>query len=498
MYILLAGMESKKSLEMAVKHNVKGVLVSAFYMKKKSKSHLDFIYDNFDFILIDSGAYTFKARWKSRRQERFKELYGEENWEEYYGNHEKYMEWRDTPEADRMWQQILTEVSEWEEEFKDYLDTDKRFKDKSKFRIAELDVGNLELRLERQKRFKKRGHKVFPVLQESDDKEYSMKIIRENEYMGIGDLVASGSKYTVADFNLVFREAKKWNTKIHGFGMTTQDPMIKSPFFSVDSTSWLSGARFGTTYEFKNGQLKVYDGNNKKIRQQFRDACKEHEIDYEKLVNDDSMAVNEWNLVQWNMYSEWLTKSPMKKKQEYWHDLVNGGEKQKKIEYDKEGNVTDVEILNSKGEPIDLEKQRDAMLPSVKVEEFTPTEQVLANKVADGVYMECDSCIMGDRCPLYKENSICRIPTEKIEGASDFAEMLKFMFTLQQKRIKLGALQESANGGILDDKLSKELDRLMKLMQGYKDLMDNRDEVTIKAKGNGILSQIFGNAKRDD
>ena len=50
------------------------------------------------------------------------------------------------------------------------------------------------------------------------------------------------------------------------------------------------------------------------------------------------------------------------------------------------------------------------------------------------------------------------------------------------ERILLGAMQESQDGGILDERLSKEIDRMMNMMQKFKDLVDPQDTLEIKAK----------------
>ena len=284
------------------------------------------------------------------------------------------------------------------------------------------------------------------------------------------------------------------------------------PFYSVDSTSWLSGSRFGTTYEFRNGQLKTHQ--DKAIRKKLKRQCEELGVNHALLLADDGKTVNEWNMLQWKMYADWLTQSPMKKNQEYWHDRVYGGEIKKKVTIDPVTYEKEVIILNGAGEvynPDDYktpDEEVDVLVDeSVEVvdDEVVETEVAVVETNAPltktgqakslmekGMFMRCDSCTLGDRCPLYKEESICRVPFKEVGGTSDFPSVLQYLFTLQQKRITLGALQEAEDGGLLDDKLSKEIDRMMRMMQQFKELSDTRDEVTIKAKGTGILAQIFG------
>jgi len=491
--LLLAGLEN--NLDLAIKHNIESVLVSALYLNKNEET-IDKVLSNFDFVFLDSGAFTFWNKWSKKWKDKVRELYDNPEQKIEDKNWQKNV-WMKSDERQELWEEHWQWGKEWEEDYLKLLKSDERFKNQDLVNVVEFDVGNEEQMTERRRRFEREGFKVIPVFHPDDSEEYSHQLLEEYDYVGIGGLVtADGGKFEARNFQDIMKRGRKNMTKLHGFGMTHQEPMRKMPFYSVDSTSWLSGARFGTTYEFRSGQLKVYDNDHKDVRKKFRDRCEEYDIDYEKLVDDDSQTVNEWNLVQWKMYSDWLTKSNMKKKQEYWHDVVNGGELEKVVEKDEEGNVEEVEILNSKGEVYDPDEQRKANLPTVN--ELSEEEQAIADRMDNGLYMECDTCILGNRCPFFKEGSICRVPTKKISGAGDFQELVQYLFSLQQKRIKIGALQESADGGILDEKLSSEIDRMMSLMERYKELTREQEEISINAKGKqstNVLAEIFGIGK---
>ena len=59
--------------------------------------------------------------------------------------------------------------------------------------------------------------------------------------------------------------AHSYGTKVHGLGYTklTNLNTQEIPFYSVDSTSWLSGARFGRVYVLdKNKNIKFSDIKN--------------------------------------------------------------------------------------------------------------------------------------------------------------------------------------------------------------------------------------------
>ena len=52
----------ENSLDIAIKHGIKDILVSALYMRKK-KASIDIVLSNFDFVFLDSGAFTFWNKW---------------------------------------------------------------------------------------------------------------------------------------------------------------------------------------------------------------------------------------------------------------------------------------------------------------------------------------------------------------------------------------------------------------------------------------------------
>lgn len=62
---------------------------------------------------------------------------------------------------------------------------------------------------------------------------------------------------------------------IHGFGQTQVKTLLtKTNYDSVDSTTWLNGDKFGTTYIFENGKFITYDLDHKLDRLKHEDYYK--------------------------------------------------------------------------------------------------------------------------------------------------------------------------------------------------------------------------------
>lgn len=105
-------------------------------------------------------------------------------------------------------------------------------------------------------------------------------------YVAIGGVAGTikNSKHLHLYLSFCFKIAKKYDTKIHGFGITDPRLLTKYPFHSVDSTSWHSGSRYGLTYIFTNNRIKITE-----IKTKFT-----------------SEEIDLWNIVQWKKYADYL------------------------------------------------------------------------------------------------------------------------------------------------------------------------------------------------
>lgn len=112
------------------------------------------------------------------------------------------------------------------------------------------------------------GRKCIPVWHKSRGLEYWKKMVKEYDYVAIGGIVTQEIKRTQYDiFSHLLKIAKENKCKVHGLGFTNLKGMEKYKFDSVDSTSWLSGNRFGAVYLF-NG--RTMQKKNKQIGQRVK------------------------------------------------------------------------------------------------------------------------------------------------------------------------------------------------------------------------------------
>lgn len=123
-------------------------------------------------------------------------------------------------------------------------------------------VENLRRRLEDET-----GRRCIPVWHKSRGKEYFIRMCEEYDYVAIGGI--AGKEITKGDypyFHWFIDTAHRNNCKIHGLGFTSLSGIYEYPFDSVDSTSWVSGSRFGTLYHFNGRKLVVVDTDGMRKR----------------------------------------------------------------------------------------------------------------------------------------------------------------------------------------------------------------------------------------
>lgn len=80
-------------------------------------------------------------------------------------------------------------------------------------------------------------------------------------YIGIGGTAEGAKAFTKNKkefFDFCFYIVRD-KVKLHGLAVTSPQIMERYPWFSVDSTSWLSTLSFGKVMDFKNGELIGYN-----------------------------------------------------------------------------------------------------------------------------------------------------------------------------------------------------------------------------------------------
>ena len=125
----------------------------------------------------------------------------------------------------------------------------------------ELDIDSIvgikEVERLRNKLEKLTNKKCIPVWHKTRGLNYWKRMVDEYDYVAIGGIVTKEIKQSEHKIFFPLLEiAKKNNCKVHGLGYTNLKGIEKYNFYSVDSTSWLSGNRFGSVYWFNGRTMK--------------------------------------------------------------------------------------------------------------------------------------------------------------------------------------------------------------------------------------------------
>jgi hypothetical protein len=113
--------------------------------------------------------------------------------------------------------------------------------------------------------------------------------------------------------------------------------------------------------------------------------------------------------------------------------------------------------------------------------------------------LNCDRCYLSDNCPLYKLKSTCAV-----DWSTDIHELkpekaIEAVIQMQSERVQRARVIEVMDGGVPDQNLSGEIDRLKGLIATKADMESDKFSLKIEANakvnnGGGILSKIFGAA----
>lgn len=224
--LFLSGVEPRENFEV-VSQVTNNVLFSYAYIRRRGIEEIEErlkLHKGMK-ILIDSGAFTFFN-------------------DEQYAN--KTNDW-------------------WEKYIKNYVSFIRKHREYI-FACVELDidtiVGEEQAQEWREKYFyplEEEGINVIYVFHTDKDFDYLKKMCREHSYVGFSykELQNALDKNDIDNFvKTFFSIAEQYKTKVHGFAITGNKMLLNFPFFTADSTSYLTGSQFCDIHYFEAGRIK--------------------------------------------------------------------------------------------------------------------------------------------------------------------------------------------------------------------------------------------------
>lgn len=220
MKLMLSSLENSSTESLSdLMHYCKYALMSFYYLEKNRKEITKQIYttrNELDNFMLDSGAFTFMSNAKKITT---KEM------DDYVTRYIKFIKKH----------QIKRYVE---------LDVDKIF--------GYQYVKDVRERLE-----KEIGYQCIPVWHKSRGIENFKETVEKYNYIAIGGFAIKDIRKTeYQKIKKLIQYANSKKCKVHGLGFTPNEAH-EFGWYSVDSSSWRSGVRYGSVYKFENGKIKT-------------------------------------------------------------------------------------------------------------------------------------------------------------------------------------------------------------------------------------------------
>lgn len=437
--LCFAGAEDRKIRDGLYRIGVRHMLLSFFYfkkfMRKRSREEIAEDIGRFDYIMLDSGGFTFMQAQAEGRETGM-----------------------DIREYADLYHSELERVGD--------LFTC----------CAELDVHESFTQQEMEDtkdRLVAKGVPMLPVIQGQPLEELiDMGWFDRYPKLAVGSAMLCGAK-VAPELRNYFRHTKKTGTLLHGFGITTVDAIRKLPFYSVDSTTWQGGTRYGNTMIFQNGRLRYYDYHKKSVRKRYRQRFEDSGLIWADIEKEKPLEVDLMNGLGWKQWSDYIKYNVHNA---YW---LTAEEKDESL-------TLKSKIFNTEGLI-----NRSASLARAEARRLAQIDDADQDDRAHEI-LHCDTCAMNGKCPRFKEGEPCAYDINiRLQSNTDLQHALQTMLEVEYGRVMTGALFEKLEGGVLDMNVSNEMKNFLMLVDTVKNMFNKRgptEELHITAKGDQVGS----------
>lgn len=179
---------------------------------------------------------------------------------------------------------------------------------------SNLDViGDPVATMRNQRTLESFGHKPLPVFHVGAPFAVLEELCEEYPYIALGGMVPYSTSKLGHWLVKCFRIAAKHDARFHGFGQTRHEYLRDFPWYSIDSSSWGAGHRFGQLNLWDASACKFVDVGIRDTLAVRRNSAliREHGVDPESITNRatyhyrHAIAVN---AVGWARYEAFLRK----------------------------------------------------------------------------------------------------------------------------------------------------------------------------------------------
>jgi len=101
------------------------------------------------------------------------------------------------------------------------------------------------------------GLSPLPVWHIRSDWDAFHELLDRYRYVAIGGMVGTPWQTLMPKLVKAMQKAHSAGVAVHGLGLTSRTPLERLPFFSVDSSSWGSGFRYGSVWIWVHGKQRM-------------------------------------------------------------------------------------------------------------------------------------------------------------------------------------------------------------------------------------------------
>ncbi len=125
---------------------------------------------------------------------------------------------------------------------------------------ANLDViGDPEATWQNQLEMERQGLQPLPCFHYGEDRNWLKRYMDRYDHFALGGMVPIATAQLISWLDSLMKtlcdKTRRPVCRFHGFGVTGLDLLLRYPWYSVDSTSWVVAGRFGSIYLWENGRI---------------------------------------------------------------------------------------------------------------------------------------------------------------------------------------------------------------------------------------------------
>ncbi len=160
---------------------------------------------------------------------------------------------------------------------------------------------------------------ITPILVHHPETRTYADFVREcAKYPYVGFSIGDATLFEGSAFHRYYDVARRTKTKLHAFGITQPAILMRFHFYSCDSFSWSMGAKFGTTFQNDQGNIRRFNNYQKEVRRTLIPSVQRFGIQGIDFLNDKYKAIDKWNIQAWIMCEQDINKRFTKP---YWPDF---------------------------------------------------------------------------------------------------------------------------------------------------------------------------------